>query len=92
MLSDFFSSKNDDKDDFFVDAYNDVMINKIKNTFEIFGKYLYLIWWSVLLLILFVCLFVILQGEEADVEHCLPPLPVLDFDFSETLNFWKSVN
>jgi len=43
MLSDFFSSKNDDKNDFFLDTYNDGMINKIQNTFETFGKYLYLI-------------------------------------------------
>lgn len=46
MLSDFFNSKNNDKGDFFIDDYNNIMINKIKNTFEKFGKdykYIYIL-------------------------------------------------
>lgn len=39
MLSDFFNSKNDNKSDWFLEDYNNTMVNKIKNTFEDFGKY-----------------------------------------------------
>jgi len=60
-LSDFFSSKSDDEGDWFIDDYNNIMNDKIKDTFEQFG--------------------------EPKVEHCLPSLPVLNFDFSEVLHF-----
>lgn len=39
MLSDFFNSKNDNQSDWFLEDYNNTMVNKIKNTFEDFGKY-----------------------------------------------------
>lgn len=38
MLSDFFNSKNDDEKDWFFEDYNNIMVNKIKKTFEEFGK------------------------------------------------------
>lgn len=40
MLSNFFKSNDDDNEkDWFLEDYNNIMINKIKNTFEKFGKY-----------------------------------------------------
>jgi len=59
MLSNFFNSKNSDEGDWFIDDYNNIMINKVKDTFEKFGE----------------------------PEHCLPSLPVMDFNFPEILNF-----
>jgi len=42
MLNDIFGSKNDDGD-WFLDDYKNVMINKIKDTFDKFGKeYIYI--------------------------------------------------
>lgn len=38
LLSDFFSSK-DDESDWFLEDYNNIMIDTIKNTFDNFGKY-----------------------------------------------------
>lgn len=38
MLSNFFSRNDDDQSDWFLEDYNNIMINKIKNTFENFGK------------------------------------------------------
>lgn len=38
MLSDFFSSKNDDKCDWFLEDFNNIMNHKIQKTFEEFGK------------------------------------------------------
>ncbi|XP_050420422.1 uncharacterized protein LOC126833251 [Adelges cooleyi] len=40
MLSDYFNTNtiNDDKDDWFLEDYNKIMKDKIKNTFEYFGK------------------------------------------------------
>lgn len=38
MLSNFFSRK-DDESDWFLEDYNNIMNNKIKNIFEHFGKY-----------------------------------------------------
>lgn len=38
MLSDFFSSKNDDKCDWFIEDFNNIMSHKIQKTFEEFGK------------------------------------------------------
>lgn len=37
MLSNFFS-RNYDESDWFLEDYNKVMVNKIKDTFEHFGK------------------------------------------------------
>jgi len=39
MLSNFFSIKNDNNSDWFLEDYNNNMINKIKRRFEDFGKY-----------------------------------------------------
>lgn len=39
MLSDFFSTKNNEESDWFLDDYNNVMVNEIKNTFNNFGNY-----------------------------------------------------
>jgi hypothetical protein len=39
MLSDFFSTKNDVENDWFLEDYNNIMINEINNTFDNFGKY-----------------------------------------------------
>jgi len=38
MLSNFFSIKNDNNSDWFLEDYNNNMINKIKRTFEDFGE------------------------------------------------------
>lgn len=37
MLSNFFN-RNYDESDWFLEDYNKVMVNKIKDTFEMFGK------------------------------------------------------
>lgn len=39
MLSNFFSTKNDEESDWFLEDYNNIMINEINNTFDNFGKY-----------------------------------------------------
>lgn len=40
LLSDFFSGNNDvDDNDWFLEDLNNIMINKVKNTFDNFGKY-----------------------------------------------------
>lgn len=39
MLSNFFGNKKSDENDWFLEDYSKTMINKIKNTFENFGKY-----------------------------------------------------
>lgn len=43
MLNDFFSSKNDDENDFLLNDYNNnsIISDKMKNTFEQFGKNFY---------------------------------------------------
>ncbi|XP_025416647.1 uncharacterized protein LOC112687888 [Sipha flava] len=38
MLSDFFSTKNDVENDWFLEDYNNIMINEINNTFDNFGN------------------------------------------------------
>lgn len=38
MLSDFFSSKNDDNCDWFLEDFKNIMNHKIQKTFEEFGK------------------------------------------------------
>lgn len=72
MLSNFFSRNDDDRSDWFLEDYNNVMINKIKNTFEHFGRVFNSFW-----IYKYIKYFFFLG--EPNVENTFPPMPIMEF-------------
>lgn len=75
MLSNFFS-RNYDESDWFLEDFNNVMIDKIKDTFEHFGKDYGLL--CIVFIILNLLYLYIILGEP-EINHSFPSLPTMDF-------------
>lgn len=78
MLSNFFSTKDDDESDWFLEDFKNIMEDKVKNTFEKFGKNCFVYCKK---LFSTIYLFFVLGEPDEDNSYLssLPPLPVLDF-------------
>lgn len=84
MLSDFFNFKNGDDSDWFLEDYNNIMFDKIRNTFDKFGK-VFEFDITIILPLLYIINLINILGEQDRVQSSYPPMPQMDF--SEILDF-----
>lgn len=84
MLSDFFNFKNGDDSDWILEDYNKIMLDKIQNTFETFGK-VFDFYINIVLPLLCLIHLINILGEQDKVQFSYPPMPQIDF--SEMLDF-----